>query len=88
MIFMTAKVMLGFGSEHDRQRVAHGLGWWAPEMRPHWQRLWADIRYLDWRDGQHAITNISTEWVRLDAQRAQKFYLTIIAGLLVWLAVK
>ena len=49
----------------DRKRIKHFLGLAAPEMRPHWQRLWQT-------PSLHAYANIWTEWTRLDPQRAWK----------------
>jgi hypothetical protein len=86
MIWMTAKVLLGGGSNNDRERVAHGWGLWSPGMSPHWWRVRDDWRRRDWRDMQHALTNLGTEWCRLDAQRAFKvmFWLMVAIALLSW----
>jgi hypothetical protein len=46
MIYMTAKVLLGGGSQNDRERVAHGWGLWSPAMSPHWARVRDDWQRL------------------------------------------
>jgi len=55
----------------ERDMVRHGLGMWAPEMRPHWSRLFNVWRNP--RDISHALVNIPVEWAKLDPQRAVKF---------------
>lgn len=55
----------------DRRRIANWLGFKAPEMMPHWQRLRE-------RPSFHAFSNIWTEWTRLDPQRAWKTYAAVL----------
>jgi hypothetical protein len=59
------KAALGKLGPKDRERLAHGLGLWAPDMREHWQRLRE-------KPNGHALINIGTEWFRKDPQRAFK----------------
>jgi hypothetical protein len=56
----------------DRRRIANWLGFAAPEMVPHWQRLGAALVELS-----HAFPNVWTEWTRADPQRAWKTYAAI-----------
>lgn len=60
-------------------RRAHCYGWLAPEMEPHWERLFRERT-------QHAAKNVMSEWVRLDPQRAGKLFsfalLVVILGVL------
>jgi hypothetical protein len=67
--------------EKDRERVRYGLGLWAPEMRPHWHRLFHDFSL-------HAYANIWTEWCRDDPQRAWKVMSAVIDVLAVWIALE
>lgn len=88
MIWIALLALLGRAGDKDRRRLAHGLGLWGPAMAEHWRRLWASTVALDWRDWPHAVVNIGTEWVRLDAQRALKLGGDVVGVLLValWVA--
>jgi hypothetical protein len=55
-------------NERDYARLKHFCGITSPQMKPHWDR------YLDSPWNIHELINISTEWVRLDAQRASKLF--------------
>lgn len=43
--------------DHDRKRLRHGLGWWAPEMRLHWVRAWLALTRGTENFFGHALTN-------------------------------
>jgi len=49
-------------------RFRDGLGWFSPAMAPHWERI--ETPGEDYHDRK----NVTTEWTRLDAQRASKFF--------------
>ncbi|WP_022729786.1 hypothetical protein [Fodinicurvata sediminis] len=71
----------------DRDRLRHVFGWLDPRMDPHWARVWRNLKGL-WRpsrlmDLPHSIENLSTEWARLDSQRSQKWYRSVIHWLLI-----
>lgn len=75
----------------DRERFAHGFGWLHPEMMEHYARVREDLstiwRWHSLKRLPHSLENISSEWCRLDAQRAQKWYRSVIHWLLIALAV-
>lgn len=84
---------LGRLPDVDRERFQHGFGWLHPEMRrKHWPRVWRDMRELNLKELPHSIENLSTEWTRLDEQRAQKYYRSwihlLLLGMIVWMVVK
>lgn len=65
-------------NEQDRARLRHFVGWLAPEMEPHWQRVAAGTSaYED-------LKNVGSERFKIDGQRNYKsssFTLVAIAGL-------
>lgn len=65
------RAALGRLQPFEQDRLRHGLGWWAPEMRAHWSRLWTAITSKP-GDILHAALNIPVEWTRADPSRAVK----------------
>ena len=63
--------------DRDRARLRYGLGWWSPEMRPHWRRARASLTNEEDFWG-HALTNVGVEWTRLDPQRGWKVLAAVI----------
>ncbi|WP_022727216.1 hypothetical protein [Fodinicurvata sediminis] len=82
MIYWLFMWAIGRLPNPDRERFAHCFGWTDPRMAEHWQRardrLKAAHRWRDLKQLPHDVENLSTEWTRLDEQRAQKYYRSVI----------
>lgn len=61
------------GNPADARAFDHHFGWSDPALSPHYERLRHRRRWL------HSLMNVATEWVRLDAQRAAKVLLDVLA---------
>ena len=79
MFLTLARLIRGyvFRQPRDRRAFERKFGWDDPRLAPHYARLRSRERWF------HSLVNVATEWVRLDAQRAAKLLLDVVA----WAAV-
>jgi len=75
--------IMALNHEREKRMFKHWFGFGDPLIA----YVYVDIRAAPWREKMHSITNLATEWCRLDPQRAVKALsaLIVIPWLIHWI---